>query len=149
MQKRTMRYTCSCRTPQRVTQLTELSRLHRFHTEDRVMQVSIFQLLARFLFPLKLKGNRASKGINNHSPCTVTKKNYDSLTWIYVFSSISNNSPQNCMGAEVGEFHTSEIHLGRNIALIYMVRAKAVPLRATQAIVGRGDIAPTHSRPRH
>jgi hypothetical protein len=28
-------------------------------------------------------------------------------------------------------------------------KAKAVPLHATKALVGRGSIAPTHSRPRH
>jgi hypothetical protein len=29
------------------------------------------------------------------------------------------------------------------------VKAKDVPLHATQALGGRGSIAPTHSRPRH
>jgi hypothetical protein len=29
------------------------------------------------------------------------------------------------------------------------IKSKAVPLHAMEALVGRGDIAPTHSRPRH
>jgi hypothetical protein len=32
---------------------------------------------------------------------------------------------------------------------IVQAKAKAVPLHATKALGSRGDIAPTHSRPRH
>jgi hypothetical protein len=31
----------------------------------------------------------------------------------------------------------------------YLLDSKAVPLYAMEALGGRGDIAPTHSRPRH
>jgi hypothetical protein len=33
--------------------------------------------------------------------------------------------------------------------LLLMRPTKAVPQHATEALVGRGGIAPTHSRPRH
>jgi hypothetical protein len=32
---------------------------------------------------------------------------------------------------------------------LYFEVSKAVPLHAMEALVGRGEIAPTHSRPRH
>jgi hypothetical protein len=33
--------------------------------------------------------------------------------------------------------------------LVVLIKAKAVPLHATEALGGRGGIAPTHSRPRY
>jgi hypothetical protein len=37
----------------------------------------------------------------------------------------------------------------REMKYNYIDKGKAVPLHAMEALGGRGDIAPTHSRPRH
>jgi hypothetical protein len=36
----------------------------------------------------------------------------------------------------------------RHVSVSSKIKAKAVPLHATEALEGRGSIAPTHSRPR-
>jgi hypothetical protein len=53
---------------------------------------------------------------------------------------------------ELAIAYCSEAH--RHVALKVLlfdgkVKGKAVPLHAMEALWGRGDIAPTHSRPRH
>jgi hypothetical protein len=40
-------------------------------------------------------------------------------------------------------------HTRKFLGIIMLIKGKAVPLHAMEALGGRGGIAPTHSRPRH
>jgi hypothetical protein len=49
----------------------------------------------------------------------------------------------------VFNLHIQSVLLQRVSVMGEFVQKKAVPLHAMETLGGRGDIAPTHSRPRH